>query len=455
MRFLKASLIAGLLFSALLPGFASAASCACYCGNYDEGAYAAGTQSSSSDCRGACESLDEMFIGCYASESEYPYNDEKCWTFEDCRDFSRASGSGWIRGDAYTTSQSKWEETRTPYCSTTKSGSVMRYCYPESTAKVSLGVNIGALSEASGIGEYIVAAYDWLIPAAALIAVTMIMIGGLQYAMARGKSTYIDKGKKRIGNAIAGLVLLLSAYVIAKLIDPRLVSFEPLKTPLIKEVTVLSSEESCKTLIDKGFSVNAVSGTTSCGSKGKIAGMDLVKENISTGSWKVGDTCDYTYCGDGVCMSDGTCKLCAEITTPSTATCAQAQELGTGSVNDDTYNYCIYDEDLNTCVSAIFPSMPQGFTCTSLVAYAKEHGTGCETYSQALRIDWSLNGTRNMSTSFESTLGGIVQEVCEDDVNTCQLYKYGLGKSCEYSVTKEDVLFGAITYHTARCEDKL
>lgn len=331
----------------------------------------------------------------------------------------------------------------------------MRYCYAESDAKVNLGVSIGKLTSASSIGEYIVAAYDWLIPAAALIAVTMVMIGGLQYAMARGKSAVIDKGKKRIGNAIAGLVLLLSAYVIAKLIDPRLVSFEPLKTPLIKEVTVLSSEESCRTLIDKGFSVSPVSGTTSCGSKGKVTGMDLVKENISTGSWKVGDTCDYTSCGEGVCMSDGTCKLCAEITTPSTSTCAQAQELGTGSVNSDTYNYCMYDGDFNSCFSAIYPGMQEGFTCTQLVAYAKEHGTGCETYSQALRIDWSLNGDRDMDTSFESTLGGIVKTVCEDDADTCQLYKYGIGKSCEYSITSEEHLFGTFTSYTARCEDKL
>ncbi|MCR4311797.1 MAG: pilin, partial [Candidatus Uhrbacteria bacterium] len=207
----------------------------------------------------------------------------------------------------------------------------MHYCYAESSGSIDLGVDIGSMDSASDIGEYIVAAYDWLIPAAALIAVTMMMIGGLQYALARGKSAYIDKGKKRIANAIAGLVLLLSAYVIAKLIDPRLISFEPLKTPLIKEVTMLSAEETCSTLADKGFTIQA-SGGTSCGDKGTIQSMDGVKGNVSTGSWKVGDKCDYSYCpNNGSCTSTGECKLCAEIPTPSVSTCSDAQALGTGS----------------------------------------------------------------------------------------------------------------------------
>ena len=71
------------------------------------------------------------------------------------------------------------------------------------------------------IAEYINGIYGWIIAAAALVAVVMMMIGGLQYTLSRGKSKYIEKAKTRITNAITGLVLLLASYSIAFLIDPN------------------------------------------------------------------------------------------------------------------------------------------------------------------------------------------------------------------------------------------
>ncbi|KKW30573.1 MAG: hypothetical protein UY72_C0008G0006 [Candidatus Uhrbacteria bacterium GW2011_GWD2_52_7] len=84
------------------------------------------------------------------------------------------------------------------------------------------------------IGVYITKVYSWLIGAGALIAVSMMMIGGLQYALARGKASYIDKAKHRISNAITGLILLLAAYNIAFLINPELVVFNSLAVPYVK-----------------------------------------------------------------------------------------------------------------------------------------------------------------------------------------------------------------------------
>ncbi len=86
------------------------------------------------------------------------------------------------------------------------------------------------------IGVYVAAAYTWLIGAATLIAVVMMMIGGLQYAMARGKHESIEKAKKRIGNAIIGLILLLAAYNIAFLINPDLVVFDSLSVQQVPRI---------------------------------------------------------------------------------------------------------------------------------------------------------------------------------------------------------------------------
>ncbi len=86
------------------------------------------------------------------------------------------------------------------------------------------------------IAEYINAIYGWIIAAAALVAVVMMMLGGLQYVMSRGKSKYIEKAKTRITNAITGLVLLLAAYNIASLIDPNTINLNSLTVQYVNEI---------------------------------------------------------------------------------------------------------------------------------------------------------------------------------------------------------------------------
>lgn len=80
---------------------------------------------------------------------------------------------------------------------------------------------IGDTTNVNFLAEYINAIFSWALAAGALVAVVMMMLGGLQYVMSRGKSTYIEKAKTRITNAITGLVLLLAAYEIAFIIDPN------------------------------------------------------------------------------------------------------------------------------------------------------------------------------------------------------------------------------------------
>ncbi len=79
----------------------------------------------------------------------------------------------------------------------------------------------GSVISVNFLATYINAIYAWALGAGALVAVVMMMLGGLQYVLSRGKSKYIEKAKTRITNAITGLVLLLAAYNIAFLIDPN------------------------------------------------------------------------------------------------------------------------------------------------------------------------------------------------------------------------------------------
>ena len=94
----------------------------------------------------------------------------------------------------------------------------------------------GGSFQSNVLGEYVRAVYAWLISAGAIVAVLMIMIGGVQYMMAGGSQGAIGQAKERMRNAVVGLILLLGAYTVAFLIDPNTVAFETLTLKYIEGI---------------------------------------------------------------------------------------------------------------------------------------------------------------------------------------------------------------------------
>lgn len=74
------------------------------------------------------------------------------------------------------------------------------------------------------LGEYVGGVYQYLLGIGALLATIMIMIGGLQYTLASGSGN-TAKAKKRITDAVIGLVLLFCVYLILWIVNPRLTLF--------------------------------------------------------------------------------------------------------------------------------------------------------------------------------------------------------------------------------------
>ncbi len=72
-----------------------------------------------------------------------------------------------------------------------------------------------------GLGEYLGNMYKFGVYIAIGLAVLMIVIGGLQYVSTDAIGDKSD-GKKRIQNALAGLVLALMAYIILNTLNPNL-----------------------------------------------------------------------------------------------------------------------------------------------------------------------------------------------------------------------------------------
>ncbi len=77
------------------------------------------------------------------------------------------------------------------------------------------------------LGQYITGVYNFLLGAAATVAIVILMIGGVRYILG-AQTGDIKAAKEMIKNAVIGLVLLMSVFVILFTINPRLTIFQPL-----------------------------------------------------------------------------------------------------------------------------------------------------------------------------------------------------------------------------------
>lgn len=122
------------------------------------------------------------------------------------------------------------------------------------------------------LGLYVAAIYRYLLGAGAVLAVVMLMVGGVQYATSRGNAKAVDQAKERITNAIVGIILLFLAFNIAFLIDPRTVRFSSLSIKGIEGIDAIPPE---------GEDVNVRPNPTLTGDFATISGSFII---ISTGN---------------------------------------------------------------------------------------------------------------------------------------------------------------------------
>jgi len=78
------------------------------------------------------------------------------------------------------------------------------------------------------LGEYIQAALNFVFPAASLLAIVMMMIGGIEYILARGDKGKITTATTHLKQAVTGIILLFGAFTIASVVDPGFLIYEGL-----------------------------------------------------------------------------------------------------------------------------------------------------------------------------------------------------------------------------------
>ncbi len=84
------------------------------------------------------------------------------------------------------------------------------------------------------LAQYVGGVYTFLISIAGMLAAVMMVVGGFQYVTAAGDKGRIGKAKKRITDALTGLVLALGSYTILYAINPELVAFDGLKVASVR-----------------------------------------------------------------------------------------------------------------------------------------------------------------------------------------------------------------------------
>lgn len=89
------------------------------------------------------------------------------------------------------------------------------------------------------LADYISGMYLYLLQIAVLIAVIMMMIGGLRYVLASGSGN-VKGAKDQIRNAIVGLTLLMSVYMILFIVNPNLVGLTFPEITTIDEIELSS-----------------------------------------------------------------------------------------------------------------------------------------------------------------------------------------------------------------------
>lgn len=101
----------------------------------------------------------------------------------------------------------------------------------------------GSLVSLPWLAQYIAGVYKYGVGIVSLVAIVMIMVGGLRYLTAGGNASATGSAKQMISGAVIGLILALGSYTVLYTINPDLVSFRDLRIKLVGRDVIDFSEE--------------------------------------------------------------------------------------------------------------------------------------------------------------------------------------------------------------------
>lgn len=105
-------------------------------------------------------------------------------------------------------------------------------CFAEESSNYTLIEDLPGVGDTPTLSEYISGAIKIGIILAAILAVVMIVVAGFMYITAGGNTGTVEKAKSYIWNAIIGLLIAVSYYLILNTINPNLLNIKDLIDPI-------------------------------------------------------------------------------------------------------------------------------------------------------------------------------------------------------------------------------
>ncbi len=401
-------------------------------------------------CRESCSNLKTNVAACAQKYEQFPINNRLCFTQKQC-ELENAKGETLGEWDGPDAKKQPSECMKG-----------MFYCYPHvKKAEAKLSVPIGNLGITGDLGQYISVVYQWMLGAAAVIAIVMTLVGGLQYVTA-GATEKIAEATTRIKNGVIGLVLLLCVVLIMTVVNPQLLTLKVPRLPLIRTLE-LGGNKSCEKYISEEYDVEPEHADKDqvCGQRGLVkskAGKEVL----------AGTVCNYTsgcfpgsYCVEvpgkkGGVEAGPTCISCSEVTegnkyglTPTSNLCKTLSvSLGKTNGSPDEWR-CGWTKDADVNNNQPIKAVKSGscaairINCDEIVNctdYDDIHVENSFTHAQTTKNYQPLEDVVNFSSYLNSDLvcgiGGCgdfdLKSICDE--NPCSVLMGGkvTEKACYY-----------------------
>lgn len=237
-----------------------------------------------------------------------PAFDPSCWTEKDCANAretifgaSKEDAKNGFLPNSYPCVKKGWGK-----------------CLPAGTTKTS--ISFGGKTEFTDIGEYLVTVYNYALRIAAILAVIMVIVAGVQYVTSGGNSEMVNSAKKRIVGSLIGLFIAYMSFFILNSINPALVNLRLPQVFLLRPFTLNSEfcvdlpKETLLARVPDSISVpDRLDVEKMRTAFGGITDFNIQPSSLITGSvsncgemYFIKDSpalaCRADYCLDGVCM---------------------------------------------------------------------------------------------------------------------------------------------------------
>lgn len=176
-----------------------------------------------------------------------------------------------------------------------------------------LEVPLGTKLIIKNLPDYILTIYNFAVAAAGILAVVVIMYGGLVWASSAGNEQTITSAKETILSAIIGLIIILGSYTLLNYINPQLLNLKYAEIPIIGGIPDIPCADAIDTKIYVPLIANEKNASINIGNKGcpnlKQA-LDVVVYNLSLLAVSEGSTRSIEGTGSRTIESQNNLRMC-------------------------------------------------------------------------------------------------------------------------------------------------